>query len=107
MPLYAKFMKEILLGKQKLRNDENIILDEKCNAIIQRKLPYKIINPSRFTIPCSICSLTIGHALYDLGSNINLMLLSMMRNLNCDEPKLTQMTLTLVDCSITYPYKSA
>lgn len=33
--------------------------------------------------------LTIGHALCDLGSNINLMLLSMMRKLNFGEPKWT------------------
>lgn len=57
-----------------------------------------------FTIPCSIASLTIDHALCDLGAIINLMSLSMMKKLNYGEPKPTQMTLTLEDCSITYPY---
>lgn len=40
----------------------------------------------------------------NLGASINLMPLSMMRKLNSGKPKPTQMTLTLVDLLITYPY---
>ncbi|XP_016162947.1 putative golgin subfamily A member 6-like protein 3 [Arachis ipaensis] len=56
MPLYAKFLKE-LINKKK----------------------------------------TIDKALYDLGSSINLMPLSMMRRLSIEEVKPTQMSLELVD----------
>lgn len=34
MAVYAKFMKELLIGKHKLKYDENIALEEGCNVII-------------------------------------------------------------------------
>lgn len=77
---------------------------KECSVIIQRKLPPKFTDPGRFIIPCSIGLLTIRNALGDLGASINLMSLSMMRKLKYGEPKLTQMTLTLADRSITYLY---
>ncbi|KEH17187.1 hypothetical protein MTR_0035s0100 [Medicago truncatula] len=33
MPLYAKFMKELLTGRKRLKDDENIVLPENCSAI--------------------------------------------------------------------------
>lgn len=76
------------------------------NAIIQRKLPPKLSDMGRFMIPFSIISLTISHTLCDLRVSIkNLMSLSMMRKLNCGKPNPIQMTLILVDNSITYPYR--
>ncbi|XP_050883758.1 uncharacterized protein LOC127086972 [Lathyrus oleraceus] len=78
---------------------------KECSTIIQRKLPPKLTNQDRFTIPYSIGSLIIGHALYDLGANINLIPLSMMRKIKYGDPKSTQMTLTLGDISITYLYR--
>lgn len=97
-------MKELFKGKHKLKDDENVALAEECNDIIQCKLPPILRDPSRFTISCSIGSLKIGQALCDLGDNINLMSLSMMRKLNCGKPKPMKMTLTLVNRSSTYPY---
>ncbi|MCI05514.1 hypothetical protein A2U01_0026567, partial [Trifolium medium] len=104
MTVYAKFMKDLLSRKRKLRDDENIALSKECSAILQRKLPPKLKDPGSFTIPCSIGDLKTGRALCDLGASINLMPLSMMKKLNCGEPKPTKMTLTLADRSITYPY---
>ncbi|XP_050916630.1 uncharacterized protein LOC127131760 [Lathyrus oleraceus] len=104
MSVYAKFMKEMLNGKRKLRDDENVALAKECSAIIERKLPPKLIDPRRFTIPIFIGSLKIGKALCDLAASINLMSLAMMRKLNCGEPKPTKMSLTLADRFVTYPY---
>lgn len=104
MLVYAKFMKELLSRKPKLKHDENITLADEGNTIIQINLPSKITDLGIFTIIYSINSLTIGHALCDLGANINLMSLSRMKKLNRGEPKPTQMTLTLAYRSITYPY---
>lgn len=84
MPFYSKFMKEFLFGRHKLKYDKNIA--------------------SRFIIPCFIGSLTINHSLCDLGASIKLMSLSMMKKINCREPKSTHMTMTLAYRSITYPY---
>ena len=104
IPLYIKFMEELLNGKCEWNDDENVALIEECSDIIQHKLLTKLTDPGRFTIPCSIGSLKIGQALCDLWANINLMSLSMMKKLNCGEPKPTKMTLTLADRSVTYPY---
>lgn len=84
--------------------DENTALAEECREIIQQNIPPKLTGLCRFTIPCSIGSITIGHALCGLGAIINLMPLSMMRKLKYGETKPTRMTLTLADHSITYQY---
>ena len=97
-------MKELLTGRKRPRDDENIALSENCSAILQRKLPPKLKDPGAFTIPCSIGPVEIGKALCDLVANINLMPLSMMKKLGCGEPKPTRMTLTLADRSISYPF---
>jgi len=104
MLVYAKFMKELLTGRRKPKDDENIALSENCSAILQKKLPPKLKDPGAFTIPCSIGPVDIGRALYDLGASIYLMPLSMMKKLGCGEPKPTRMTLTLVDRSISYHF---
>ncbi|KEH17119.1 hypothetical protein MTR_0042s0100 [Medicago truncatula] len=95
MPVYAKFMKVLLTGRIKPKDDENIALSENCCAILQKKLPPKLKNPGAFIIPCSIGPVDIGRALCDLGASINLMPLSMMKKLGCGEPKPKRMTLTL------------
>lgn len=90
-------MIELLLGKRKLKHNENTTLAEECNTIIQRNITPKFIDPSRFIIPCSIGSITIGHTLYDLEASISMMSLSMMTKLNYGKTKQAQMTLTLED----------
>ncbi|PNX76212.1 hypothetical protein L195_g032157, partial [Trifolium pratense] len=81
MPLYAKFLKELLTKKRKPLDDEMVSMTEECSALIQRKLPQKRKDPGSFTIPCSIGNLAIGKALCDLGASINLMPLSMMKKI--------------------------
>lgn len=39
MPLYSKFLKELMTKKRRWRNDETVVLTEECSAIIQHKLP--------------------------------------------------------------------
>lgn len=105
MSVYAKFMKDLLTGRRRPKDDENIALSENCSAILQRKLPPKLKDPGAFTIPCTIGKVSMGRALCDLGASINLMPLSMMKKLKCGEPKPTRMTLTLADRSNSYPYR--
>ncbi|KAI4384140.1 hypothetical protein MLD38_009904 [Melastoma candidum] len=73
MPSYVKFMKDILSKKRKLGGHETISLTEECSAIVQRRLPPKLKDPGKFTIPCHIGTDFFGHALCDLGASINLM----------------------------------
>ena len=54
MPIYAKFLKEILSKKMKIAEEGIVNLTATCSAIIQQKLPAKMKDPDSFTIPCSI-----------------------------------------------------
>ncbi|GAU34018.1 hypothetical protein TSUD_393640 [Trifolium subterraneum] len=104
MPVYAKFMKELLTKKQKPLDDDTVNMTEECSAIIQKKLPQKKKDLGSFTIPCSIGNLHVRGALCDLGACINLMPLSMMKRIPGAVAKPTKMQLYLADRSITYPY---
>jgi len=104
MPLYSKFMKDILTKKGKYIDNENIVVRSNCSAIIQRKIPKKFKDPGSVTIPCTIGKKAINKALIDLGTSINLMPLSMCRRIGNLKIDPTKMTLQLADRSITRPY---
>ncbi|GJT28186.1 reverse transcriptase domain-containing protein [Tanacetum coccineum] len=75
MPRFAPTIKSLLMNKEKLLELAKIPLNENCSAMLLKKLPEKLGDPGKFLIPC----------------------LSL--------PELTpiQMTLELVDRSITLP----
>jgi len=104
MPLYSKFLKDMLTMKHKYIHQENITVEGNYSAMIQKILPPKHKDPGSVTIPCSIGEVDMGKALIDLGANISLMPLSMCRRLGELEIMPTQMTLQLADRSITRPY---
>ena len=104
MPLYSKFLKDLLTKKGKYIHSDNIVVEGNCNAIIQRILPHKYKDPGSITIPCSIGAVSIGKAFIDLGDNINLMPLPMCRRIGELGIMPTKMTLQLADRSITRPY---
>ena len=54
IPSYAKFMKEILTQKRKIRDNETTMLTKEYSAILQNKLHPKLKHPGSFTIPCVI-----------------------------------------------------
>jgi len=93
MPLYSKFLKNMLTKKRKYIHIDNIVVEGNCSAMIQRILPPKYKDPGSVTIPCSIGAVSIGKALIDLGANINLMPLSMCRRIRVLEIMPTRMTL--------------
>ena len=82
MPNYVKLMKEIMSNKKKLEAYGTINLSENCTAIIQRKLPKKIKDPSSFTIPCIIGEHTFSKVFCNLRAAINLMPFSVAKILN-------------------------
>ncbi|GKB71933.1 hypothetical protein Tco_0933345 [Tanacetum coccineum] len=103
MPKYVKFLKDLLTNVKKLEDLSTVIMSEECSAILNGKLPKKMYDPRSFTIPCLIRNLSVNNALADLGASINLMPYSMYAKLGLVEPKLTHMTIQLVDRSIKYP----
>ncbi|XP_006579179.1 uncharacterized protein [Glycine max] len=104
MPLYAKFLKDMLTRNNKYIHSDTIVMEGNYSVVIQRILPPKHKVPGSVTIPCSIGEVSVGKALIDLGASINLMSLSMCRRLGELEIMPTMMTLQLADCSITRPY---
>lgn len=102
MPKYVKFMKEFMSRKKKADISEIVALTEECSALLQRKLQPKLKDPSRFTIPSTIGEEVILHALYYLGANISLIPLKLVKKLKLGDLKPKNMTLTLVDLSITH-----
>ena len=94
MPNYAKFLKDILSKRRRfIEGVVNLIAT--CSVVIQRSLPVKMKDFGSFTIPCTIGNVEYKKALCDLGENINLMPLSVVKRLSLGELTLTAMTLQM------------
>lgn len=100
MRTYAKFMKELLTKKRKFKEEITIALTEECIAFITRKLLPNLKDLGSFTILYAIGKLTTKKYLCDIGANIKLMPLSMMRKIKGGECKPTRLSLQFVDKSI-------
>ena len=74
-----------------------------CSAIATRSLVQKKEDPGAFTIPCTIESIKFAKALCDLGASINLMPLTIYKQLGLGVPKPTTMRLMMVDRSVKRP----
>ena len=82
MPLYAKFLKEILSKKRRIAEEGVANLTASCSAVIKKTLPEKMKDPGSFTIPCVIGEFEFQKALCDSGASINLMPLSVAKKLS-------------------------
>ncbi|XP_058725841.1 uncharacterized protein LOC131597148 [Vicia villosa] len=103
MPKYEKFMKDILTKKKGPEEEEVVVLDAQCSAIVSR-LPQKARDPGRVTLSVTIGNQHIGNGLIDLVSSINLIPLSIVKRFGNIEMKSTRMTLQLADKSTTLPH---
>nr|GEY69400.1 reverse transcriptase domain-containing protein [Tanacetum cinerariifolium] len=84
--------------KQKLPTTS---VNENRSVVILKKLPEKLEDRGKFLIPCDFLELDECLALADLGASINLMPLSIWKNLFLPELTPTRMILELVDRSAT------
>ncbi|XP_057739690.1 uncharacterized protein LOC130956697 [Arachis stenosperma] len=103
MPLYAKFLKELINKKRSWLEKETILLTEECRALIQKGLPPKLEDPGSFFLPCTIGNIIINKAMCDLGASINLIPSSLVKKLCIEEVKPIQISLELVDKSVICP----
>nr|GEY39096.1 reverse transcriptase domain-containing protein [Tanacetum cinerariifolium] len=97
----------LLANKDKLFELAKIPLNENCSAMLLKKRPEKLGDLGKFLIPCDLPGMDVYHALADLGASINLMPLSIWKNLSLPELTPTRMTLELADRSITRPKRVA
>src|SRR4051812_15727306 len=103
MPKYAKFLKDILSNKRKLKSFETVLLTEESSAILKKKLPQKLDDPGSFTIPCIIGNVTFENGLCDLGASVNIIPYTLFTKLGIGEAKPTSIALQLADMSKVYP----
>ncbi|GJU98796.1 reverse transcriptase domain-containing protein [Tanacetum coccineum] len=95
IPKYQKMLKSLLSNKEKLIELANTPVSENCSAVILKKLPEKLGDPGKFLIPYGFNKLKYK-ALADLGASINLMPLSVWKELGLPKLIPTQMTLELL-----------
>ncbi|KAG9439984.1 hypothetical protein H6P81_020149 [Aristolochia fimbriata] len=112
MPLYGKFLKEVISEKRKMEEQGTVLLNENCSAILRNELPKKLKDPGSFTIPCEIGSNKFANALCDLGASVNLMSLSLCRPLLATagaiiDCKQGNLTLRLNNDTISFNIKEA
>ncbi|GJU54551.1 hypothetical protein Tco_1228265 [Tanacetum coccineum] len=93
MPRFAPTIKSLLMNKEKLLELAKIPLNKNCSAMLLKKLPEKLGDPSKFLIPCNFPRMDVYHALADLGASINLMPLSIWKKLSLPDLTPTRMTL--------------
>ena len=103
MPLYAKFLKDILSKKRKIVGEGIVNLTATCSALMKKELPENMKDPGSFTIPCMIEGVEIQKALCDSGASINLMPLSVAKQLSLGELIPTTITLQMADRSMVKP----
>ncbi|XP_016444385.2 uncharacterized protein LOC107769662 [Nicotiana tabacum] len=103
VPKYAKYIEDIVANKRRLTKFETGALTEECTSRIQHKLPQKLKILGSFTIPVGIGEIDMGRALCDLGASINLMTLSVFKQLGLGAPRPTTVLLKLADRSYVYP----
>ncbi|XP_075098867.1 uncharacterized protein LOC142175774 [Nicotiana tabacum] len=103
VPKYAKYIKDIVANKRRLTEFETGALTEECTSRIQHKLLQKLKDLGSFTIPVRIGEIDVGRALCDLGASINLMPLSVFKQLGLGAPRPTMVLLQLADRSYVYP----
>ncbi|GKD49549.1 reverse transcriptase domain-containing protein [Tanacetum coccineum] len=93
----------LLSNKENLFELANTPLNENCSAVLLKKLPKKLGDPGKFLIPCDFPELDECLVLADLGASINLMHLSVWKQLSLPELTSTRMTLELADRSVAHP----
>ncbi|XP_057248916.1 uncharacterized protein LOC125494782 [Beta vulgaris subsp. vulgaris] len=103
VPVYAKFLKDMITKKRDFGGIDRVSLTEECSAVLQNKIPPKLKDPGSFSIPCHVGSLFIDKAWCDLGSSVSVMPLSICNKLNLGALKCIQITLQMVDRSVKYP----
>ncbi|XP_047252167.1 uncharacterized protein LOC124887044 [Capsicum annuum] len=102
MPGYAKFIKYLITKKSVVSYEleEDLHL---CSTISIRTLMQKKSDPGAVSIPYMIGTMEFTKALCDLGASVNLMSLTIYKNLGLGNPTPTDMRLVMADRSVKRP----
>ncbi|GJS46662.1 reverse transcriptase domain-containing protein [Tanacetum coccineum] len=97
MPKFTPMFRKLLNNKDKILELTKTPVNENCSAVILKRFPKKLGDPGRFLIPCDFPEMNECLALADLGASINLMPLSIWKELNLPDLTKTRMILELAD----------
>ncbi|XP_009608900.1 uncharacterized protein [Nicotiana tomentosiformis] len=103
VPKYAYYIKDIVVNKMRLTEFDTVSLIEECTSKIQHKLPQNLKDLCSFIIPVRLGEIDIGRALCDLSASINMIPLSVFKQLGLGAPRPTVVILQLADRSYIYP----
>ncbi|GKE38643.1 reverse transcriptase domain-containing protein [Tanacetum coccineum] len=103
MPKFAPMFRKLLNNKDMIIELTKTSVNENCSAVILKKFPKKLGDPGRFLILCDFPEMDECLALADLGASINLMPLSIWKELNLLDLTKTRMILELADRTISTP----
>ncbi|GJW78769.1 reverse transcriptase domain-containing protein [Tanacetum coccineum] len=103
MPKFSPMFRKLLNDKDKIIELKNTPVNENCSAVILKKFPEKLRDLGRFLIPCDFPEMNECLALADLGASINLMPLSIWKELNLLALTKTRMILELANHTISTP----
>nr|GEZ66491.1 reverse transcriptase domain-containing protein [Tanacetum cinerariifolium] len=101
MPKFASTLKALIRNKEKLSEMARTLMNEHCSVVILNKLPKKLRDPGKFRIPCEFPGMDECLALADLGASIDLMPLSVWKELSLPKLNPTCITLELADRSFS------
>ncbi|XP_016173131.1 uncharacterized protein LOC107615593 [Arachis ipaensis] len=97
MPMYIKCMEELLTKKGTLKGGQIVIMNKECSTLIKKDILMKKKDPGSFHIPCAIGETKIDKGFCDLGASINVMPLSLMKKLQINELRSTDVIVQLAD----------
>ncbi|GJW84454.1 hypothetical protein Tco_0157599 [Tanacetum coccineum] len=106
MPKFAPMFRKLLNDKDKMIELTKTPINENCLSVILKKFPEKLGDPSRFLIPCDFPEMNECLALADLSAIINLMPLSIWKDLCLPALTKTRMILELVYRSNFSPHST-
>ncbi|XP_016173116.1 uncharacterized protein LOC107615578 [Arachis ipaensis] len=97
MPTYIKCIKELLTKKGTLKGGQIVTMNKECSFLIKKDILMKKKDPGSFHIPCAIRETKIDRGFCDLGASINVMPLSLMKKLQINELRSTDVIIQLAN----------
>ena len=104
LPKYLRFFHGAAERKTQFDKQKVVNLKEQCSQVLVKGLPAKRNDLGSFDIPITIGTCSMGKALCDLGSSVNVMPLVHFELLDSVEAQPTTKRLRMADGSIVIPW---
>ncbi|XP_074291654.1 uncharacterized protein LOC141618444 [Silene latifolia] len=103
MPLYTKFLKDVLRKRRSIGEDGLVALRGQFSMVLLNPMPEKLQDSGSFSIPCMVSNVSIKKALCDLGASVSILPLPIARKVGLHDMIPTSITLQLINRSVQRP----